>query len=91
MSYKPDLLIESYGLNDAKDTEKGLKSYIDSLREIFTQTKERGTEIIFLTPNLRTDKLDVKFNDELLNECAKDVMKNIVLLFVPQMFMNGTK
>lgn len=76
LSYKPDLLIVCYGLNDAKGTEKGLKSYIDSLREIFNETKSKGAEVIFLTPNLRTDRIDIKFNDELLNECARDVMSN---------------
>ena len=74
--FNPHLVVVCYGLNDAMSGESGLDSYLNSLGGIFDTVRESGAEVIFMTPNLRTDTLDVRFNDELINECAKTVIKN---------------
>lgn len=76
LSFNPDLVVVCYGLNDACDEEAGIEEYISSLNEIFDKIKQHGSEIIFLTPNLRTDELNVKFDNQLLNDCALNVIQN---------------
>ncbi len=76
LSYNPDLVVVCYGLNDATDEEDGAEDYISSLKEIFDRVRQAGAEVIFLTPNLRTDKLDVKFGNQLLDDCALNVIEN---------------
>ena len=47
--YAPDLVIVCFGLNDVNDT---LDSYVGSLRAIFRACRERGIDLIFMTPNM---------------------------------------
>lgn len=76
LSHQPDLVIVCYGLNDAMDGESGLQDYANALDWIFKTLNAAGTEIIWMTPNLRTDKLEVRFGEELLNECVENVIQN---------------
>ena len=47
--YDPDLVIICFGLNDVNGP---LEDYINALREMFSRCIERGTDVIFLTPNM---------------------------------------
>ena len=58
LSFQPDLTVVCYGLNDSNLREEGLAAYTDSLREIFRALKAQDSEVIFLTPNLATDRVD---------------------------------
>lgn len=49
LAHNPDLVIVCFGLNDVN---LELDVYIGALREIFTRIKERGVDVIFMTPNM---------------------------------------
>lgn len=68
LSYNPDLLVVCYGLNDANDTQNGIEAYCESLKAIFRKAKESGAEVIFLTPNLRTEKCDRNVGEKLIKD-----------------------
>ena len=72
----PDLVVVCFGLNDATRGEKGLPEFSSALTEIFTRVRASGAEAIFLTPNLRTEKLDSPFSWEILNKTALQVAEN---------------
>lgn len=76
LSYNPDLVVVCYGLNDAMGCEKDLNDYTTALDKIFKDVKAADSDVIFMTPNLRTDKLDVKFYNETLDTCAEGVIEN---------------
>ena len=76
LSYNPDLVVVCYGLNDAKGCENDINDYAAALEKIFVDVKNFGAEVIFMTPNLRTDKLEVSFDNDKLDACAEDVAKN---------------
>ena len=57
ISYSPDLCVVCFGLNDSCQTvENALETYNDSIKGIFTKLKEKGVEIIFMTPNMMCTK-----------------------------------
>lgn len=76
LSYKPDMVVVCYGLNDSMLGNDGIETYVNSLKHIFKQIKSTNAEIIFLTPNVRSDNLSVLFEETKLNECAQSVIKN---------------
>lgn len=47
--HNPDLVIVDFGLNDVNGP---LEDYLNSLREIFTKCKQKGAEVILMTPNM---------------------------------------
>ena len=49
--YSPDLVVVSYGLNDACGGMDGLPAYAETVGKIFAKLKEKNTESIFLTQN----------------------------------------
>lgn len=76
LNYNPDIVVVCFGLNDAGRAEEGLDAYINSLKSIFAQTKNSGAEVIFMTPNLRTTKLQERRFEEIFNKTAEDVAQN---------------
>lgn len=77
LSYSPDLVVVCFGLNDATAGEEGLEEYISSLRQIFEKIKKfEDTEIIFLTPNMRTDSVSPLLEDQIEITAAKRVAEN---------------
>ncbi len=49
LAHNPDLVIICFGLNDVNGT---LENYLSALKEIFTRCKEKGADVIFMTPNM---------------------------------------
>lgn len=76
LSFKPDLVVVCFGLNDATFEQDGFDDYVNSLEDIFTRVKQSGTELIFMTPCLRTDKADMKRFEQRFNDVAEAVAKN---------------
>ena len=76
LSYQPDLVVVCYGLNDAMGGEDGVQAYTEALRQIFQKIKAVGSEGIFLTPNVRSNSLNVLFDQKQLNDCAQRVIDN---------------
>ena len=73
LSYNPDLVVVCYGLNDATRKEAEYELYLTSLKGIFEKVKETGAEIIFMTPNLWTDKIDDSITNNLIYDAVKKV------------------
>lgn len=76
LSYSPDLVVVCFGLNDAGAAESGIERYAASLGEIFRRVRESGAEVIFMTPNLRSDDTDYRNPDKLLEGCVRGVAEN---------------
>lgn len=52
LSFRPDLLVVCFGLNDSNAEEQGIGTYKCALRNIFKTAKDAGIETIFMTPNM---------------------------------------
>lgn len=76
LSFKPDLVVVSFGLNDASLEQDGYDDYLNSLETIFNDVKHTGAELIFMTPCLRTSKADMLRFEKRFNEVAEAVAKN---------------
>lgn len=55
LSYKPDLVVVCFGLNDCASGEYGLQTYRKSLAKIVETIKQSGAEVIVMTPNCMAD------------------------------------
>lgn len=75
LSYKPDLVVVCYGLNDAMKESGGIELYRDSLAKIFQKIKNSGAEVIFMTPNLRSDKRECN-REDIIDRVTDEVIKN---------------
>ena len=62
LSFSPDVLVVCYGLNDVTRGEGHIGDYVRSLCEIFARAKQKGAEVIFMTPNMVNTR--VKYNTE---------------------------
>ena len=76
LSFSPDLVVVCFGLNDASFGQDGIKEYRDAIENIFDDVKKTGAELIFMTPNLRTEKLDMPRSFENFNNVANNVAEN---------------
>ncbi|MBE7058908.1 MAG: GDSL family lipase [Ruminococcaceae bacterium] len=56
LPYSPDLVVVSYGLNDACKGLQKLDDYRQNLKEIFKKVSSGGAEVIFLTQNAMNTK-----------------------------------
>jgi len=73
---KPDLTVVCYGLNDAGCGADKIDEYEKCLREIFTKLKDSGSEIIFMTPNLRSNDPDYRNSDPVIEGVVRGVSEN---------------
>lgn len=73
LSFKPDLTVVCYGLNDANQRENGLEIYKTSLRKTFNDLKQAGSEVIFMTPNMCTDRVDFSIKEPEIKGAADRV------------------
>lgn len=71
LSFHPDLVIVSYGLNDSNKDMDGIEAYIGSLRSIFERVKQSGAEIIFLTQNYMCTEVSPFLADDDMKNLAK--------------------
>ena len=77
LSFSPDLTVVCYGLNDSNQKEAGLEHYKESLRKIFNDLKDAGSEVIFMTPNMCTDRIDFSFKEKEEIAAAKKVSDTV--------------
>ena len=76
LSFAPDLVVVCFGLNDAMMGAEGLTRYKNALREIFENIENINAEIIFMTPNLTTDKAEIPFENGRLDAMVSAVTEN---------------
>ena len=75
LAYKPDLVIVSFGTNDAGAGLDGLEQYKQSLQGIFAKLKENGCDVIFLSSVLKNTYVSNKLTDPTLREIAAQQVK----------------
>lgn len=76
LCYQPDLVVVSFGLNDACGGMENLQKYEDALREIFQRIKDKGCECIFMTQNYMNTALSCHIsNDKLFSSLANQFLK----------------
>ncbi|MBR3928181.1 MAG: SGNH/GDSL hydrolase family protein [Clostridia bacterium] len=84
LSFKPDLVIVDFGLNDSmnKDVEGGLETYDKSMRAIFERVLALGAECILLTPNFMNKAVSPRLTEPLFIDIAKEaaVVQNTGIL-----------
>lgn len=73
-SYKPDLTIFSFGLNDCCKGMSNLENYKEAIKQIIAKLKTCGTEIIFMTPNLMEDEVSPELSDSFTRELFADLI-----------------
>lgn len=73
LSFHPDLVVVSYGLNDNGKDMDGIEQYIQSLRSIFERVKQSGAEIIFLTQNYMCTETSPFLTDDDMKKLAQEL------------------
>ena len=76
ISYKPDLTVVCFGLNDSGYGEEKLKEYTDSLSKIFSKLKNAGSSVIFLKPNMIGNRVHPSINDPKIRKTAEFMCTN---------------
>ena len=77
LSFNPDLTVVCYGLNDCIQKQDGLETYKKSLKKIFTDLKDAGSEVIFMTPNMSTNRVDISIKEKEIVEAANKVATTV--------------
>ena len=76
ISYSPDLVVVSLGLNDVARGEEAISFYESNLDKMFSALTEKGFEVIFMTQNLMCTEVD----DNLLPEDYKAFARSCTIL-----------
>lgn len=71
LRFHPDLVVVSYGLNDATAGPEGIDRYTRALSNIFGRLNDAGVECIFLTENMMNTHVSCHFQDEMLKDLAR--------------------
>ena len=64
LSYNPDLVVISFGLNDCGAGKDGISKYTTALEEMFSALKERNIEAVFLTENTMCTRTSVHLKED---------------------------
>ncbi len=72
LSYQPDFVVVSFGLNDSAKDLQGLQEYKDALAGIFSKLNENGVETLFVTQNYNATHVSPHLKDELFLAYAKE-------------------
>ena len=71
LKYQPDLVILSFGTNDAGGGFDGLEQYKQSMDSIFAQLQKASCDVIFFSSVLKNSYVSAKLTDESLIRMAK--------------------
>ncbi len=75
LSFKPDLTVVCFGLNDSSADVYTPEGYKENLIKIFTALKDAGSEVIFMTPNMMNTDINAGIKDEIIEKIAQNAMK----------------
>ncbi len=72
LSYNPDLVVISFGLNDAAvGGKEGLAEYTEALDQMLLVLKERNIDALFLTENVMCTHVSPHLTDRMFTELAE--------------------
>ena len=91
LSYQPDLVVVSYGLNDSTGGLAGLERYTDALDGIFSKLKEKGIETVFLTQNYMNTKTSPHLQGDLFLRLADDFATKVQNSGVLKKYFEGAR
>ena len=74
LPYSPDLVVVSFGLNDAGNGMEALEDYKEILRKIITKLLDHGIEVIFLTQNYMNTEVSCHLTEPVLRDFAAGTM-----------------
>ena len=69
--FNPDLVVVSFGLNDACGGAEKVKEYTDSLESIFGKVKDLGAECIFVFQNVMDTKVSPHLKEDREKQLAE--------------------
>lgn len=75
LSYNPDLVVISFGLNDSGGGKDGIAKYASALEEMFKALKERNIETVFLTENTMCTRTSPHLKEERFISLSKGFAK----------------
>lgn len=75
LSFHPDLVVVSYGLNDATRGDAGLDAYTQALEGIFRAVVQTGAECIFMTENMMNTTVSCHIEKERIREMAERTLR----------------
>lgn len=78
LSFKPDLVVVCFGLNDCAGCESGLKAYKSSLKRIVSEVKATGAEVILMTPNAMCDHVSIHVKNDnypFITKCVEGIVE----------------
>lgn len=75
LRHAPDLVVVCFGLNDSVSGIENVGRYAAALRGIFLTLKDKGIEVIFMTPNMMNTEISVHLQDEDVKRVAGDTLK----------------
>lgn len=64
-----------FGVNDSGLEAGGILKYKEALAKVFDEIKNAGAEIIFMTPSLKTDRVDIIMKDA-FHKIAEETVEN---------------
>ena len=72
LSYNPDLVVISFGLNDAAvGGVEGKAEYTDALEKMFNSLKEKNIDTLFLTENTMNTRVSPHLRDKMFIDLAE--------------------
>ncbi len=77
LSYNPDLVVVSYGLNDSTGGMAKMGNYTSALEGIFSKLREKAIDTIFLTPNYMNTKTSPHLQEAIFIKTAKSFAGNV--------------
>ena len=72
LSHNPDLVVVCFGLNDSSFGLEKLGDYTEALKNIFEKILAFGSELIFMTPNMKCTKVSCHVTDDMCVEIAEN-------------------
>lgn len=75
LSFKPDLVVVCFGLNDVCRGLEGLEDYVDALEGIFKELQASDTETIFMTPNMMGTRVSAEQKDFYIRSVLETITK----------------
>lgn len=72
LSHNPDLTVVCFGLNDSGWGMQGINQYTEALDKIFTDLKNSGSEVIYMTPNMQNTEVSCHIKEEAIRKVATE-------------------
>lgn len=73
LSHNPDLTVVCLGLNDCGSID--VDEYCENLKTIFTELQEKGSEVIYMTPNMMNTSVSQSIKEKPILDIAQIIVE----------------